>query len=349
VRLVFLFSSFRREGDRVDLVLDAQEKFWGPGYLRFGLFLESQLDGESDFTILTQYRHAFVDRLGAEWRTLARMGSTMGLQTDFYQPLTYSGLWFVDPSLDWSMCRRDVYVREALHAPVEEHRLEGRFESGRVLERFGELRAGIYRGRVRIREWPGYVPQSQHQQRGGWRGRFIYDRLDNRDFPTGGAFGEAELLLSRRSLGADVAYDRLDLRFARAMSHGRNSVVLRGRLTSDLGTAIPITDQGWLGGLANVSGLESGELQDDNLIMGALTAYHRVGRLLPFLGRYLNLGVSVEAGGAWPTLTDSRLDRLRLGSLAFLGLDTYLGPIVFGWGWADQGRNSAYFQLGRIF
>ncbi len=340
---------FSRENDGTTMIFHAQEKKGGPGYLRLGLSLTSTLNGEGEFTFLGLYRRALVDRLGGEWRTLVRLGNSMGLATDFYQPLVNSGRWFVDPSLVWSLERRDIFLEDGPVVSVEDHRLQGAFDFGLALDQYGELRAGVYHGVVRTQEFLNEGAPLVNARSGGWRGRFIYDRLDNHEFPTLGTFVEVEALLSRRNLGADRVYDRLDIRLSRAVSHGGSTLLLRGRLAGDLGSEIPFYDQIRIGGLGNVSGLQPGEIQGDNVALGAMTYYRRIGRLAPILGHSINLGLSVETGGAWPSLTQARIDEFRLGNLVFLGMESALGPLYIGWGWADRGKTSAYFQLGRIF
>ncbi|MEZ4386947.1 MAG: hypothetical protein R3D98_05115 [Candidatus Krumholzibacteriia bacterium] len=273
----------------------------------------------------------------------------MGLRTDFYQPLVYSGLWFVDPAVIWSRDRRDVYLANVLRLPIEERRLEGRFDLGANLGQVGEVRVGAYRGLIRVRELLSVASPLIDERRGGWYARFIHDRLDNLDFPTAGSFLEVEARLSRAALGAEEPYNRLEVRGARALGGDRLACVLRGRAVGDLGSAIPFYDQPWLGGLGNLSGLDPAELQDDNLAMGSLTTLWRIGRLSPILGGNAYLGASLEAGGAWPRIGQVQIDGMRLSAAAFLGVETIFGPLYLGWGWADEGQSSAYFQLGRIF
>jgi NTE family protein len=342
-------ARLERSDESTNLVIGAAEKFWGPGYLRLGLLLASDLNGAGAFTLYANYRQSFVNRLGAEWRTVLRLGNIVGVLTDFYQPLTYSGLWFVNPAVDWARFRRDIYLSGVARLPIEEHNLEGRFDAGLSLGHLGELRVGVYRGILRVKERISVESDPEKVDRGGWRARLVHDRLDNLDFPTTGTFVEIDALLSRPGLGADGAYDQLDLRLSRAFSGGRTSFLLRGRLVSDLGSDIPFYDQAWLGGFGQISGLKPGEIQDDNLALGAMTVYYRLNRLSPIIGKAVYLGASIETGGAWPTLSQATVDDLRLGATAFLGLDTVFGPFYLGWGWVDRGSNSAYLMLGRVY
>ena len=120
-------------------------------------------------------------------------------------------------------------------------------------------------------------------------------------------------------------------------------------LTWDMDSEIPFYDQGQLGGFLHLSGLDPGEVQGDNLMFGAVTGYWRLGSMSPVMGQGYFVGASIEAGNAWDRMADARIQGLRLGGTVFLGLETLLGPIYLGAGWADQGRQSAYFLLGQPF
>ncbi len=66
-------------GKRV-LAVDAIEKSWGPDYLRFGLGLSSDFQGDAYFNILASYRKTWLNSLGAEWRNDLQIGRTSVLQ-----------------------------------------------------------------------------------------------------------------------------------------------------------------------------------------------------------------------------------------------------------------------------
>ena len=53
------------------MVIEPREKSWGPDYLRFGLGLASDFQGDNQFNVLVQYRKTWINRLGGEWLTPA--------------------------------------------------------------------------------------------------------------------------------------------------------------------------------------------------------------------------------------------------------------------------------------
>ncbi len=47
------------------MLIEPTEKSWGPDYVRFGLALASNADGDNQFNVMAQYRRSWLNRLGA--------------------------------------------------------------------------------------------------------------------------------------------------------------------------------------------------------------------------------------------------------------------------------------------
>ena len=75
------------ESGRRVLDVDAVEKSWGPNYLRFGLGLASDLQGQNTFNAAVSYRRTWINALGGEWRTDLQIGQTSRFYSELYQPL----------------------------------------------------------------------------------------------------------------------------------------------------------------------------------------------------------------------------------------------------------------------
>jgi NTE family protein len=73
--------------EETHLVVKTEEKDWGPSYVRFGINLESDLEGSSKFNVATSYTRTPINASGAEWRTQLQVGYDQGLSTELYQPL----------------------------------------------------------------------------------------------------------------------------------------------------------------------------------------------------------------------------------------------------------------------
>ena len=58
-------------------------------------------------------------------------------------------------------------------------------------------------------------------------------------------------------------------------------------------------------------------------------------------------GATLEAGNAWPSSRQVRLDDVRTGMSLFVGADTGLGPLYFGITYAPLGSTGLYLFIGR--
>ncbi len=93
------------------MIVTPKEKAWGSDYLRFGLGLASDFQGDNQFNVLAQYRKTWLNRLGGEWTTEAQIGQNTHLSTEFYQPLNEEGRWFIAPNAVIGQQTRGLFVR----------------------------------------------------------------------------------------------------------------------------------------------------------------------------------------------------------------------------------------------
>jgi len=330
-----------------DLAIRTRDKRWGPNYLRFGAAMEGHLDGRALFAILLYHRMAAINQLGAEWRTQAILGDRLGLETEFYQPLTMNGRYFVAPLLQGLVSKRNRWFTEDVAALVTSREWEGRLDLGLSLSSWGELRLGAYHGYYAgdLENLPG----SLDDRRGGWRGNLVLDRLDSVDFPRRGWGFGLEGRLARRHLGADTEYDRLHGRLQGVVTAGRMSFNARIEAGTSIQTDLPFHDRFELGGFSRLSGLERGRVFGDEMALATVAAYLRLSRLDPSLGQHIYLGLAFETGQAWDHAETPAMSDLLMGGTAFLGVETLLGPFYAGYGVVEGGHESFYVLLGRTF
>jgi NTE family protein len=110
----------------------------------------------------------------------------------------------------------------------------------------------------------------------------------------------------------------------------------------------PVQNRFRSGGFLNFSGFVQDELsgQQEALLRGVY--YRRLGNL-EWLPAYA--GFSLEYGNVYEDRGDISLspgDALLAGSV-FVGVDSALGPVYLGYGHAEQGNDSVYLFLGRLF
>jgi NTE family protein len=334
-------------GDRSDLVIQARHKSWGPGYLRFGLAVDSNVEGNTRFRALVHYRRPELNELGAEWRSLVSLGNPAALDTEFFQPLQRSGFLFVAPWLSLSRERLDFYQDTGDFETVDQSQGVAGVDFGVLFRNYGEIRLGALRGRLKLEPASASTLTAIEPDLGGARLRMTLDQIDNAFFPTHGNQTRVSAFASRRSLGADDEYDKIDGYILQAWTAARGTLVGSVELGTDLGSNLPVYDQFELGGFLNFSGLPRGFVRGDVKFLTRLINYWRISRLSNLARSYLGLGV--EAGNVWDDASEAATHDLRYSGLAFWGLDTKLSPVYLGYGFAEGGNRSMYVFIGLPF
>ena len=327
-----------------DLTIRTHDKRWGPNYLRFGSAMEGHLGGHASVALLVYHRMATINSLGAEWRNQAIFGDRFGLDTEFYQPVTMNGRFFVAPRLRGLVSERYRWFSDNVAALVNSKEWEGRLDLGLNLSSWGELRLGAYHGYFAggIENLPGILDDRQ----GGWRGSLALDQLDAVDFPRRGWGLALEGRLARNELGADTEYDRLQGRLQGVVSAGRVTFNVRFEGGTSFQAALPFHDRFELGGFSRLSGLERGRIFGDEMVLGVVGTYVR---LNSEPGRGIYLGLALETGQAWDHTETPALDDLLVGGTAYFGVETLLGPVYAGYGIVEGGYDSIYLLFGRTF
>ena len=336
-------------GRRV-LDIDAVEKSWGPDYLRFGLGLGTDLQGDAFFNLAASYKKTWLNSLGAEWRTDVQMGRTSRLATEFYQPLSVEGTWFVAPNAKVERKAFDLYQGSQRVARYDLRTLQGELDLGLNLQRYGAIRVGYLAGNVNAKLDTGpeaLAPPEGSTPQAGFVTRALIDQLDSANFPRSGYLAAANVFASRAAVGAQDDYTRWDANLIGVYSIGRHTLQAGFRAGGTLGNgALPTYDLFQWGGFLQQSGYPQGALVGRQLTYGRLVyTYRLLNPQLLFDGLYA--GASLEAGRMEQPLVPGSPTGLLKSASVFLGFDSLLGPLYFGYGRAADGNRSAYLYLGR--
>jgi NTE family protein len=151
-------------------------------------------------------------------------------------------------------------------------------------------------------------------------------------------------------LGGELEGERIDGNADFAFSVGRFRVVPGAEAI----VAIEDDDDPFagasLGGLFRLSGYAPFELFGDEAVLGRVVAYRRLNRkVIRRVPASLYAGISIEGGNVFRQGESIDADELLYGATAFLGADTPLGPLIFGFGYTDPDRTRAYLAFGRSF
>jgi NTE family protein len=354
VGLIYGMGDFERvdlkvkpHGDAYDIILRPTEKSWGPNYLRVGVNLESDFNGDSDFNILADYTMRWLNRLGAEWKTEVQIGSTKKIYSEFYQPLVASRSLFIAPHIEWKQKLFDVYQGDDIIAEYRVRNLEGGIDFGVQPWTYGEVRIGYLGGitKPKIRTGTLDLPEDKIT-RGALRGQLLIDQVDNVNFPRKGYAGYITFYSSMDELGADDNYNKMEVSLLKAFTYKKYTMLGSLKYGTYIGKALPFYDEFYLGGFLSLSGLHQDQLRGQQFGLGRMIFYWNASNSL--LGNFY-LGGSLETGNAWTRGEHIDLNDLRLAGSVFIGYDMPLGPFYLGYGHADEGHDAVYLYLGRTF
>jgi len=332
----------------------ARRKSWGPNYLRFGLNLEDDFQGNSRYNAAARFVVTEINELGAELLTDVQIGSDPKVVSEFYQPLDPSRTWFVAPSARIEARDLAIYARNLEVADFRDREVEGDLDIGRNLGNWGEIRAGWHRanGLTHARFGNPALVEQQYNN-GEYFFKFSYDRLDNIHFPRDGQTFTLQWDANRTNLGADIASDRVQADWLMARSRGRNTVLLWTSAGSTLDGAFKpnaLPEFYSLGGFFNLSGLAPSSLIGPHYAIGRAIYFRKIGRGGEgFFEFPAYIGMSLELGNTWEHRGDISFSSARKDASIFLAFDTFLGPVYLGSGYDQAGTAGFYLFLGRTF
>ncbi|MDX1498682.1 MAG: patatin-like phospholipase family protein [Woeseiaceae bacterium] len=337
-----------KSGGQTGVVFDATTKGWGRDELRFGLSLVDDFEGVTAVGLSARFTKMALNRRGAEWRTDLRIGTNPRLATEFYQPVRPGADLFVAPWAELARTSISLFDGEDQvgRQRITERRLG--LDVGRRLGDEGEFRVGLFRGTgstsVRIGD---PVLDSQSFDTGGLRARLRFDTLDDAHFPTRGSVSDLRWRGSRTNLGADTPYDAFRLDVDTFLTRGRNTFGAGLALATTGGSVPGLSEQFALGGFLNLSGIERDALRGPHAALARLVYRRRAGSLSTGVFSVpAFVGASLEAGSTWASRSDAGFSSTLFGGSVFGALDTYLGPIYLGAGFAEGGLRNYFLFVG---
>ena len=343
------YSRGRREAgggaEESGLEIRARRKSWGPTYLRFGLNLQDDFQGNNHYNATARFLMSEINSLGAELLTDVQIGSDPKLTSEFYQPLDALHTWFVAPSARIEGRDLPIYANNTANCRFSRSRSGGVTSISAATSAIGARSASgctastawsTTAGAIRIWSRPQY-------NNGEYFFKFTYDQLDNVRFPRDGQTFSLQWDANRTNLGADFGFDRVTADWLMARSRGRNTLLLWTSAGSDPGRQ-PATD-GRAGLLFAGRLLQSvgpralipdrSELRDrarhlfpqDQPRRGGVLRVSRLYRHVARSRQYLG------GPGRYAIYGSAHKD-----ASVFVAFDTFLGPVYLGTGYDNRGH-----------
>lgn len=333
-----------RDGLR-SVELRITEADWAASRVRLGLELYSNFAEASSYSLVGMHVANWLNSWGAELRSVVRIGSTRGLNTEFYQPLGPGSRWFTAARLSYEAGNNDVFTQGQRALRLSSSLTSAQLELGHRVAGLGDLRFGL--GRLRASDevvLPVINGGSRRSQMYSQQYLELHtDSLDSLAFPSRGQWTTARIeWLQPRGERNVVNASLLGLRAFRAgewagQVYGEFAHAERGQARS-------------LGGYLRLSGTPDGSLVGENMVLARVVMARRIGEMPVGLGGAVRVGFSLETGAVGPGagLKLSNLPRSgwQQAVSGFLSVDTRFGPFFLALGGTRRGETAAYLLLG---
>ena len=335
-----------------DLAFQLRQNVWGPNYVRVGLRLQDDFEGNTTFDAAGRLVLANINRNGAEWVWEGQIGGNPQFGSQVYLPFSLDHRWFIEPGVLWQV--RDVpqFVGDDLVGELRVRTIRYGGALGRELGNSGEIRVGGERELGRY--WQRFGDSDAvplHFQHNEIYARYSLDTLDAAAFPRRGTSTTLEWRTQVTNRRTERVSDAIALDFRQVYSWGRNTTVAWLSAGALLDPEFA-DERSWysLGGFLNLSGLPSERLTGPNFGIARLVYYRRIGSGGEgLLGLPLYAGLSAELGNIWERRSDVNLSSARKDASVFIGMDTFLGPAWLAAGVDSRGRRAFFLSLGRGF
>lgn len=334
------------------LQIRATEKNWGPNYVRFGMNLEDDFDGNSNYNLGARLTRTEINPLGGELRFEIQVGETPRLFAEWFQPLDYASKWFINPQIELARSSSGIFDETGLQlAELGSESARVSLDVGRQFGNWGSLSVGHSRSRSE-----GNFRIGLPQPLGGTTKLadvtvgFEIDTIDNLAVPRSGTSLSVDWIGVREGLGADVTVDATTVQLLKPISWGKNTILNWWTFGSTTkGASIGLRPFS-LGGLFSLTGYGPQELSGQHVGIGRMLYYRRLGeQTLPFFKTPIYLGASVEVGNVWQDTDAISTNNVLTAGSVFVVIDSLFGPLYLAYGAAEGGRKSAYLFLGQTF
>ncbi len=320
-------------------------------YFQGSLLLDTNFRETNIFDLVLGITNEEFNSLLGEWRVIINIGHGEGIFAEIYQPLTQDLAWFVNPSVSLNSVPQTFYYDYDPLAIYQNTVGQLNFAFGRNFGNWGRLSAfwQYENNDIKRRTGPTYLPDG-HIEDADVGLKLEWDTLDNLYFPSHGLKGQVTLAAFDKDFGGDSDYNQLTFSSLGAISCGKHAFVLGGIYNRTLDDIPSFSQKFGLGGLFEITGLNTQELLGDNAALISAIYFYKWKKLniIPNRPLPIYVGATLEEGKVWGRPNLSQNDRVGSASV-FVGADSILGPIYFAVGATDTGHQAVHLTLRPVF
>ena len=336
------------------LVVIAKKRQAGPIEFRIGAAFEDSFDGRATYSFGGGVSFTQLDELGLRVDIDGAIGSRQLAAVAVEQPLTADQTWFLSGEASYygfrapvnltpEDRRADYFLRTAQlgvdlsYAPLDTLR----FSAGPSYRwRRGELSTGD----------PNQFPANTQSDTAGGRFAISLDTLDDQVLPMKGVSLDSDLYIEGEpAFSGDFAGTvRVDALAAYPLPFG-GAVHAFVRGGGELGESDERIGFNPVGGFQRLSGFERDAFTGDIAGVVGLRGVTRSSLIEGLSGLDGFAGASIEYGGFWDDWSEVGQDNGYLAGSVFAGVNTRLGPLYLGFGYAETGSSALYLGFGERF
>ena len=336
------------EGGRNGVIITALPKAHGPNYVQIGLEMNSDFASAFGANFRASVLMAPISEYGAEARLFAQIGSEPGAGAEYYWPL--------DPLSRNAFLFRGFYESADVQIFDQRGNNTASYDVNQItasaawVREFGSLGAltigyRIGAGETKVATGDPSLPEDDYQI-GDLSAALTLDRLDSLYFPREGYYARLGMLASRKAAGADSNFVQTDLDLLAAHSFGKHALQYGLRLHGTTSGDAPIQSLYRLGGRGRGIGYRRNEISGQNyfvLVGGYLY------ELADVFGRGAFVGGSLEYTNVWQSRSDIAWDDGVVHAGFYLGFDSWIGPMLLGYGAREGSEGTLFLEIGRQF
>jgi NTE family protein len=330
------------------LELYAEEKLWGPDFVRFDLGLAASAGGDFAFALRGEHTRSWLNRRGGEWRNALQVGQVSGVQTSLYQPLDIAQRFFVEPSLLVNRAAEEAYADGDRVATYDMFDGYGQLDAGVNIGTRAALRAGLQFGWSKASLETGNTgfPEVDTTREARLVLDALYDTRNTVALPTDGSYAHLRYTDSGSALGASGSYAMVEGLVATALPFRGDSLLLAVAGGREVNGEIPVYQEFQLGGIRSFPGLERGELRGDSYWLMTTDYNWKLADIQSLFGQSLYAGFRLTTGRMGDRLDGVREGALTGAAVSLLGRSP-IGPFVLSLGGVNNDSYQLQLAIGR--
>ncbi|MCL1046996.1 patatin-like phospholipase family protein [Shewanella electrodiphila] len=353
-------ETVRDDDNNKQLVLNAQQKSWGPNFFDIGFSWEEDFGEVSDLKLDLMYTMNNVADTRAQLRFELTSGREKLLAAEYRLPLDALDTYYWKTRYQFSQEEQLYYWdnERGLSTDNSAHHVSTAIGINLINDMIFELGFSAEKGNI---ETDSVFNLDIDYDTYSSFALLSYDSLDSYSFPREGTLLYLRGAYNKDNLAPvvvpilgemldDTELFNYEFVFKHAQSYRQHTLISKVNLSGTDSNQVSLIHTHKLGGFLNLSGLHKDALVGSQLAYGSLVYQYRIdwhgfgGKAIP-----VYLGVSAEMGNVWQYKSERDLGDLIYASSIFVGTETEFGPAVLGVGINDLRHKTVYLTLGKIF